>query len=103
MSKPVVVDIPHDLGRAGARERLEKGFDRIGAQLGGKVVALDTRWEGDRMSFTANAFGQRVAGRVDVYDKSVRIELDLPWLLATIAEKLTGRIGREARLLLEKK
>jgi hypothetical protein len=103
MSKPVVVDIPHELGRAGARERLEKGFDRIGEQIGGKLLALDKRWEGDRLIFTANAFGQRIAGRLDIFDKSVRIELDLPWLLATIAEKLTGRIGREARLLLEKK
>jgi hypothetical protein len=44
-----------------------------------------------------------VSGRVDVLEDSVRLELDLPWILASIAEKLRGRIRSAATLLLEKK
>ena len=103
MSKPVVINIPHDLSQAEARRRLETGFGRIREQIGGKALAFDERWEGDRLHFDAGAFGQKVTGRVDVFDKSVRIELDLPWILASIAEKLQGRIRKEGTLLLGKK
>ncbi len=103
MSRPVVVNIPHELGREEARRRLERGFGSIREQIGGKAVAFQERWEGERLHFDAGAFGQKVAGRVDVLDKSVRIELDLPWILASIAEKLQGRLKSAGTLLLEKK
>jgi hypothetical protein len=103
MAKPLVVNIPHELGRAEARRRLEGGFGRIREQIGGKALAFEERWEGDRLHFNAGAFGQRVTGRVDVEEKGVRIELDLPWILAAIAEKLQHRVQHAGRLLLEKK
>jgi hypothetical protein len=103
MAKPVVVDIPHDLGRAEARRRLERGFGRMREQVLGHALAFEERWEGERLHFNAGALGQKVSGRVDVFEKSVRIEVDLPWMLAAIAEKLQGRIQKEGTLLLEKK
>jgi hypothetical protein len=103
MSKPVVVNISHELGREGARKRMETGFVRIREQIPGNLLAFEERWEGDRLHFSAGAFGQRVTGRVDVLDKSVRIEVDLPWILASIAERLQGRIKKSGTLLLEKK
>jgi hypothetical protein len=101
--KPIVVDIPHDLGREEARRRLETGFARIRQQIVGQALSVDERWEGERLNFSAAAFGQTASGRVDVFEKSVRIEVDLPWLLATIAEKVQRRTKREGVLLLEKK
>jgi hypothetical protein len=103
MSKSLTVNVPHDLGRDEAKRRLSTGFGRIREQIGGKAIAVDEHWEGDRLHFTAGAFGQRVTGRADVLEESVRIEIDLPWLLATIADKLRHRIGKAGRLLLEKK
>ena len=103
MSKPVVVNIPHDLGREEAHRRLQTGFGRIREQIVGQALSFEERWEGERLHFNAGALGQKVSGRVDVLDKSVRIEVDLPWVLAAIAEKLQGRIQREGILLLEKK
>src|SRR5688572_4737640 len=103
MAKPLIVDIPHDLGRDQARSRLQKGFGRIREQFGVSTVAFDERWEGDRLFFSAAAIGQKITGRVDVMEESVRIELDLPWGLAMLAEKLQGRIRKAGVLLLEKK
>jgi hypothetical protein len=103
MTKPLVVNIPHDLGRDEARRRLEQGFDRIREQIGGKALAFEEHWEAERLHFSAGAFGQKVTGRVDVLEDSVRIELDLPWILASIAERLRGRVERAGTLLLEKK
>ena len=103
MSKPVIVNIPHDLGREEARRRMETGFGRIREQIGGKALAFEERWEGDRLHFVAGAFGQKVTGRAEVFEKNVRLEIDLPWILASIAEKLQGRIKKAGTLLLEKK
>ena len=103
MAKPIVVDIPHDLGRAEARRRLERGFGQIGEQFGGKALGFQERWEGDRLHFDAGAFGQKVSGRIDVLENSVRMEVDLPWILASIAQKLQGRLQKTGTLLLEKK
>jgi hypothetical protein len=103
MPKPVVVNISHELGRAEAHRRLETGFVRIREQLGGAVLAVEERWEGERLHFKAGALGQSITGRVDVLDASVRIEIDLPWPLAMIADKLRGRVEKAGTLLLEKK
>lgn len=103
MAKPVVVNVPHNLGGAEARRRLETGFERIREQIGGKAIRFEERWEGDRLHFVGNAFGQSVSGRADVLADSVRIEIDLPWILASIAEKLQNRIKAAGTLLLEKK
>ena len=103
MSKPVIVNIPHDLGRDEARRRMETGFVRIREQIGGKGLAFEERWESDRLHFVAGAFGQKVTGRADVLENSVRLEIDRPWILGSIAEKLQGRIKKAGTLLLEKK
>ena len=103
MPKPVVVNIPHDLGRDEAKRRLATGFGRIREQIGGKAIAFEEHWEGEILNFTAGAFGQSLSGRAEILDASVRIEVDLPWVLGSIAESLQGRIRKAGALLLEKK
>ncbi len=103
MAEPVTVNIPHDLGRTEAKRRLETGFARIHEQIGGKLLAVENRCEEDLLHFKAAFFGQTVSGRAQVLDKIVRVELDLPWVLASLANKLKGRIAKEGTILLEKK
>jgi putative polyhydroxyalkanoate system protein len=104
MSRPVTVDIPHDLSRAEARARLERGFGRLQGQLGGgMMMAVEQSWQGDTLNFRTGALGQTITGRIDVLDDMVHIEVELPRLLAAIADTLKGRLQKEGRLLLEKK
>ena len=103
MSKPVVVSVPHSLGREEAVRRLKSGFERAGTQFGGLFDISEKTWSGDRLTFRASALGQQASGLIDVGDADVRIEVTLPWLLAKIAEKLVPAIRRESLLMLEKK
>lgn len=104
MTKTITVNIPHDLGKAEARRRIESGFGQLGAQFGGEGLMSVTRaWEGDRLSFGAKVLGQAITGRMDVQDASVRMEIDLPNVLGMIAGKIQGRLQKEGQLLLEKK
>lgn len=102
MSAPLIVSIPHRLGRDEARRRLQDGIARAAASL--PVLKLDEeRWEGDRMMFRARALGQVAAGQLDIADDHVRVEVVLPWLLQKFAEVAQATIRQRGRLLLDKK
>lgn len=104
MSRPVTIDIPHALGAAEARRRVEAQFSRLEAQLAGVgVTGIEKRWEGDRLHFSGRALGQAVSGRVTVLADSLQAELDLPPILAMLAGRVREALGKSGRLLLEKK
>ena len=102
MSAPLVVSIPHRLGREEACRRLKTGLTRAAASL--PVLKVDEeRWDGYRMIFRVRALGQAAAGHVDVEDDHVRVEVTLPWLLQRFAEVVQGTIKNRGRLLLTKR
>ena len=103
MAKPVTVTISHDLGVEGAKARIQNGFGMVRQKLMGRAVQFNDRWEGDAMVFDASMVGQTVHGRLDIFANSVRIEVSLPWILAGMAEKLSGKLEKEGQLMLEKK
>lgn len=106
MTRPVAVNIPHKLGKEEARKRLVEGFGRMREQLTGgfgTLVKFQDRWEGDRLHFEGSAIGQRITGRVDVLEDSVQMQIDLPEMLAAIADRIIPRFQQEGQKLLEKK
>ena len=102
MRKPVVVTIPHQLGRAEAKRRLQDGMGQVRSQLSGFGATVEDRWTEDRMAFDVAVLAQTISGRIDVGDNEVRLEVDLPWMLAMLAEKITGKIAKQGTLMLTK-
>ena len=111
MSKPLVISIPHRLGKQEALRRLRDGLGEAGASfrhLSGAsfrhLFSIDEQtWTGDHLQFRVNALGQSASGSIDVAEDYVKLEVFLPWLLAKLAETLQPLIRKEAVLLLEKK
>lgn len=103
MSRPVSIDIPHKLGVAEARKRIEAGFGQLQQQISGGLAQVEKRWEGDRMTFSAKVIGQAISGRLLVLDDAIKMEIDLPPMLAMIADTIKGRVKKQGQLLLEKK
>jgi hypothetical protein len=102
MSKPIVISIPHSLGKEEALRRLKPGLS--GAAASFPVLKVDEEiWSGDRLTFRVRALGQAAAGTVDVADDYVRLEVTLPWLLQKFAELAQATIRARGNLLLEKK
>ncbi|MBW8815932.1 MAG: polyhydroxyalkanoic acid system family protein [Caulobacterales bacterium] len=99
MSKPLVVTIPHELGRAEARRRIEGGVGRLTGQLGA-IGELKQAWDGDQLRFSLDAIGQTVTGVIAVEDREVRVEIVLPGIFAMIASKVKGRMRQEGLALL---
>ena len=101
MSAPLVVSIPHRLGREEAVRRLKTGLGRAAASI--PVVQVEEeRWSGDTMNFRIRAMGQIASGQVDVADDHVKVEVTLPWLLQRFAEMAQGAIRKHGQLLLTK-
>jgi hypothetical protein len=103
MSKPLVVSIPHRLGKEEAVRRLKSGLGRVRTDYRQFMSLQEEIWTGDHLQFHLTALGQAAGGTIDVADDHVRIEVTLPWLLAKLAEKIQPLIRKEGTLMLEKK
>jgi hypothetical protein len=102
MSQPLVVTIPHRLGREEAGRRLRSGLTRAAQSV--PVLKVDEeRWDGDRMVFRVRALGQAASGHLDVAEDHVRLEVTLPWLLQRFAEVAQSAIKNRGNLLLTKR
>ena len=102
MSAPLIVSIPHRLGREEATRRLKSGLTRAASSI--PVLQVDEeRWEDNRMIFRIRALGQAASGHLDVADDHVRLEVVLPWLLQRFAETAQVAIRNRGRLLLGKR
>jgi hypothetical protein len=102
MSDPLVVSIPHSIGKQEAIRRLKSGMARM--LSGVPLVKFDEpTWVGDQMSFRAQALGQVASGTVDVGEDNVRVAVTLPLLLRRFASRVLGGITQGTRELLEKK
>jgi hypothetical protein len=109
MARPVTVTIPHSLGKDEARRRIDVGFGQMRQQLAsglgamGAMLSFQDRWEGDRLYFEGGGLGQKLTGRLDVRSDCVQVEVDLPEILAALADRIRGTIQSEGQKLLEKK
>lgn len=103
MPTPISVTIPHQLGKEEARRRIAEGFGKLRTQMTGGLLGLvsfQEHWEGDRLHFEGGGLGQKITGRIDVLADSVQIQLDLPPLLAALADRITGKLKTEGQKLL---
>jgi hypothetical protein len=102
MAAPLVVSIPHQLGREEAVRRLKTGLTRAASSF--PILKVDEeRWEGDQMIFRIRALGQVASGNVQVAEDHVRLEVMLPLLLQRFAEMVQVAIKNRGRLLLTKR
>ena len=100
MTQPIAIDIPHQLGRDGARTRIEQGTGRLAEFIPGGMIT-EQRWEGDTLHLAVEALGQRVVSRIAVEEARVHAEFDLPPMLALFAEKIRAKLARDVPKLLE--
>jgi Putative polyhydroxyalkanoic acid system protein (PHA_gran_rgn) len=102
MTQPIVVTIPHRLGKDEAKRRLQAGFSNVRSQVSNSFATLTDVWAGDHLDFQAKLLGQSTTGSVDVADDHVRLEVQLPWMLAMLANKAKALVKRKGQLMLEK-
>jgi len=94
MAVPVVIDVPHKLGRDGARERLRTRFVELGGHMPGGVGEVRATWPSDyEMALDIVAMGQSIPAKLEVMADCVRVHIALPPMLAYFS----GMIGAAVR------
>jgi hypothetical protein len=102
MSEPVVITIPHKLGKEEALRRVKPALGKASQSF--PILKVDEEiWSGDRLDFKVHALGQAAVGNVQVGEDNVRLEVTLPWLLHKFAQVVQKTIAGRGRILLEKK
>jgi hypothetical protein len=102
MAEPLVITIPHKLGKDEALRRIKPALGNASQNFPVLKVEQEV-WSEDRLDFRVRALGQVAAGNVQVADDNVRLEVTLSWLLHKFAEAVQKTIGSRGRILLEKK
>lgn len=101
MAEPLVVSIPHSLGKGEALRRLQAGLQGLPSN---SLLALEQQpWVENKMPFVVRALGQAIPGSLEVEENVVRLEVVLPALLRKLWEPLKTQLLGRAKLLLEKK
>jgi len=103
MSKPLVISIPHRLGKDEAVRRLKSGLGGVRTNFGHLFSVEEETWSGERLEFRVSVLGQKASGDIEVADDQVTLKVMLPWLLAKLAEAAQPLIRKEGSLMLERK
>jgi hypothetical protein len=103
LAGPLVVIVPHSLGKVEASRRLKSGLAGVRSAFGGKLSVVEEVWTDDHLEFRIGLFGQEATGTIDVADEHVRLAVQLPWVLAILAGKAKALIQKQGRLMLDKK
>lgn len=104
MSKPIHVDLPHQLGREEAKRRIADNIGSLENHIPGGTDRVDTRWEGDTLKLSIDAMGQSVDTDITVEDAVVRCQLVLPGMLGMFAGPIEAVLQQKGSdLLLEDK
>ena len=100
MKPDVSMSFAHSLGRAEAKQRLQRAVEMVQTQYGSVVTLSEVEWSDDGVAFAARALAQTVRGRVDVDDTHVTVAAVLPLLLKPFASRIQGLVADQGVKLL---
>lgn len=97
---PIAFDLPHSLGQAEARRRIENGVGSLRDHIPG-AAEVRSSWSGDQLALRIMAMGQEVDARLDVRESLVHLEMLLPPALAFFARPIELALRRGGEAMLE--
>jgi hypothetical protein len=103
MPETLTVLIPHRLGKDEALRRLKSGIEKAESQFSSVFTVQEQAWNDNRLQFQVRALGQAVRGSIEVEDVQVRLDVQLPWVIARLAAKIQQVVQKQGTGLLEKK
>jgi hypothetical protein len=103
MRETLSVSIPHHLGKDEALRRIKSGVTEARTSFTSLMTIQQEDWNDNTLTFRLSALAQQVAGTIQVAEDHVKLDVELPWLLAKLAKVIAPAVKKEGTLLLEKK
>ena len=101
MSRQITISIPHKHSAEEVKSRLANAIADARGKHPTLFAGARETWSGNRMDFTFSTMGQTVSGDVVIEPSVVHLHVNLPWVLAMLADKLRPQLEAEGRKLLE--
>lgn len=102
MTQPITIDLPHSLGAQEAKRRMQDGLHKLKEYIPGQA-AIQSSWNGDRLSLKIAAMGQEVEARLDVEESRIHLEVKLPAMLSLLASRIEKALRKQGTEMLEDK
>ncbi len=101
MASPLVVEMPHDLGREEVKRRMRARVGELASRIPGGAKVSSSWPSEDRMAIDIRAMGQSIGVLLDVEETLVRATVTLPAMLALMAAPIAAMVrDTGAKLLL---
>ena len=97
MANSIIVSVPHNLGLEAAKKRVAERIEKMRRDYMDKVAQSEVNWSCDRADLRISAFGQTATAQVHVLADSLRIEVQLPFLLAVLSNKIHDVLTNNAK------
>ncbi|MEE7493148.1 polyhydroxyalkanoic acid system family protein [Methylobacterium oryzae] len=94
MPKRLTITVPHDLGAAEVRRRIDLHMDWAFRRLEAEKIQVEAEdWVGNRRVFSGSGYGQRARVAIQVADDALEIEALVPWMVSMFAPVIES-VGR---------
>ncbi|KAB2955590.1 MAG: hypothetical protein F9K16_15195, partial [Thermoanaerobaculia bacterium] len=87
----------HNLGAEVAQKRVAEGVERLRRDYIDKLAHSEVVWTDRKADLRVVAFGQTTTAQIDVQSDLLRIEVQLPWILATLSNKVQAVLAGRAK------
>jgi hypothetical protein len=101
MSRQITISIPHKHSTEEVKSRLANAIADARGKHPTIFAGARETWTGNRMDFTFSAMGQTATGDIVIEPNVVHLHLNLPWVLAMLAERIKPQLEAEGRKLLD--
>ena len=86
------VEVPHGLGQAAAKKRLESFLDAISEKYKDQISDLEGSWTDHILDFAFTTFGIKVKGEIAAFEDKVALNGELPMAAMIFKGKITSGI-----------
>jgi hypothetical protein len=99
MSK-LSLNIPHAQTQEEALSRIKQMLGRLQEEQKGTITNVQENWNGPNGNFSFSAKGFNITGTIQVKDKEVLLESDLPFMVSMFKGQISSIITEKANTLL---
>lgn len=100
MPRQLTISIPHNLSESEVQPRITGAIADARRKHPTILAGAHETWSGNRMDFRFSALGQTITGDIVIEPRTVHLNINLPWALSVLAERMRPQIEAEGRKLL---
>lgn len=89
------VEVPHQLGKEQALERLRPFVEKVAERYKDQVSKVDGNWVENVLNFTLTTYGFNISGAMTVEENAVRLQGQIPFAAMPFRGKIEQTIGEQ--------